>query len=231
MAGTAKCSAAPTLTSETSSARPATRKARSHRAARYLHHRRIGLATGKAVTALDAARPGWPPSRDPSAAAGLFALLREPGRDQFVPTRLQGERGVFCHTNPWIMIAETLVGRGDAAFDYTSGSPVGSRGAVRPASLRALRLPANDRRQGRAIFRRSQKLVALGHGGLELRRRQQWILGIRAEHDGLRIDPCLRRAGRACGHAQLPRRELRDPREQAKGRLRGVSLVVVDGKE
>jgi cellobiose phosphorylase len=26
--------------------------------------------------------------------------------------------GIFCHTNPWIMIAETLVGNGDRAFDY-----------------------------------------------------------------------------------------------------------------
>jgi len=25
---------------------------------------------------------------------------------------------VFCHTNPWIMIAEAIVGRGDKAFDY-----------------------------------------------------------------------------------------------------------------
>ena len=25
---------------------------------------------------------------------------------------------VFCHTNPWIMIAETCIGRGDRALDY-----------------------------------------------------------------------------------------------------------------
>jgi cellobiose phosphorylase len=25
---------------------------------------------------------------------------------------------IFCHTNPWIMIAETLVGNGDAAYEY-----------------------------------------------------------------------------------------------------------------
>jgi len=25
---------------------------------------------------------------------------------------------VFCHTNPWVMIAETKIGRGDIAFDY-----------------------------------------------------------------------------------------------------------------
>ena len=26
--------------------------------------------------------------------------------------------GIFCHNNPWIMIAETVIGRGDRAFEY-----------------------------------------------------------------------------------------------------------------
>ena len=26
--------------------------------------------------------------------------------------------GIFCHNNPWVIIAETMVGRGDRAFDY-----------------------------------------------------------------------------------------------------------------
>lgn len=28
--------------------------------------------------------------------------------------------GIFCHTNPWVMIAEAMLGDGDAAFDYWS---------------------------------------------------------------------------------------------------------------
>jgi len=26
--------------------------------------------------------------------------------------------GIFCHNNPWVMIAETRVGNGDRAMDY-----------------------------------------------------------------------------------------------------------------
>ena len=26
--------------------------------------------------------------------------------------------GIFCHNNPWIMIGETELGRGDMAYDY-----------------------------------------------------------------------------------------------------------------
>jgi len=34
------------------------------------------------------------------------------------PPGYKENAGVFCHTNPWIMIAETKIGRGDQAFDY-----------------------------------------------------------------------------------------------------------------
>ena len=34
------------------------------------------------------------------------------------PPGYKENAGIFCHANPWIMIAETAVGRGDKAFDY-----------------------------------------------------------------------------------------------------------------
>ena len=34
------------------------------------------------------------------------------------PPGYKENAGIFCHTNPWIMIAEAIVGRGDKAFDY-----------------------------------------------------------------------------------------------------------------
>ena len=34
------------------------------------------------------------------------------------PAGYKENAGIFCHNNPWIMIAETVVGRGDKAFDY-----------------------------------------------------------------------------------------------------------------
>jgi cellobiose phosphorylase len=38
------------------------------------------------------------------------------------PPGYKENAGIFCHTNPWIMIAEAMVGRGDKAFDYYSAS-------------------------------------------------------------------------------------------------------------
>lgn len=34
------------------------------------------------------------------------------------PPGYKENAGIFCHSNPWIMIAEAMVGRGDRAFDY-----------------------------------------------------------------------------------------------------------------
>ena len=34
------------------------------------------------------------------------------------PPGYKENAGIFCHTNPWIMIAETMIGRGDNAFNY-----------------------------------------------------------------------------------------------------------------
>jgi cellobiose phosphorylase len=34
------------------------------------------------------------------------------------PPGYKENAGIFCHNNPWIMIADTVVGRGDKAFDY-----------------------------------------------------------------------------------------------------------------
>ncbi|MBL8055530.1 MAG: glycosyl transferase, partial [Anaerolineales bacterium] len=42
----------------------------------------------------------------------------ELGEISSYPPGYKENAGIFCHTNPWIMIAEAMVGRGDAAFDY-----------------------------------------------------------------------------------------------------------------
>ncbi|MFZ3070676.1 MAG: glycosyl transferase, partial [Anaerolineaceae bacterium] len=34
------------------------------------------------------------------------------------PPGYKENAGIFCHNNPWIMIAETKIGRGDQAYDY-----------------------------------------------------------------------------------------------------------------
>ncbi len=75
--------------------------------------------SGNAVKALDAVAE--------YLATPHGIMLQQPAFSQYYlhlgeissyPPGYKENAGIFCHTNPWIMIAESLVGRGDQAFDY-----------------------------------------------------------------------------------------------------------------
>ena len=110
------------------------------------------------------------------------------------PTRENG--GIFCHNNPWITIAETIIGRGDRALStYQHICPAYTGGHLGAAPHRTLRLPADDRLRGCAAPGRGQEQLAHRHRELDALPVTQYILGIRPQYDGLMIDPCIRTVG------------------------------------
>jgi cellobiose phosphorylase len=79
----------------------------------------LGVENGNAVKALD--------SVEKHLATPHGIVLQQPAFSQYYlhlgeissyPPGYKENAGIFCHTNPWIMIAESVVGRGDKAFDY-----------------------------------------------------------------------------------------------------------------
>ncbi|KPL79038.1 glycosyl transferase [Ornatilinea apprima] len=79
----------------------------------------LGLDDGKAEQALK--------SVGERLATMHGIVLQQPAYSQYYlhlgeissyPPGYKENAGIFCHTNPWIMIAETLVGHGDQAHDY-----------------------------------------------------------------------------------------------------------------
>lgn len=79
----------------------------------------LGLEDGKAELALK--------SVGERLATRHGIVLQQPAYSQYhlhmgeissYPPGYKENAGIFCHTNPWIMIAETLVGHGDQAHDY-----------------------------------------------------------------------------------------------------------------
>jgi cellobiose phosphorylase len=79
----------------------------------------LGVGNGNAGKALD--------SVDEHLATPHGIVLQQPAFSQYYlhlgeissyPPGYKENAGIFCHTNPWIMIAEAIVGRGDKAFDY-----------------------------------------------------------------------------------------------------------------
>lgn len=79
----------------------------------------IGCKDGKAIQALDSVRaqlagPNGIVLLQPAYTRYYLQL----GEISSYPRGYKENGSVFCHTNPWIMIGETCIGRGDNAFDY-----------------------------------------------------------------------------------------------------------------
>jgi cellobiose phosphorylase len=79
----------------------------------------LGVVNGNAVKALDSvherlATPHGIVLQQPAFSHYYLHL----GEISSYPPGYKENAGIFCHSNPWIMIAETMVGRGDKAFDY-----------------------------------------------------------------------------------------------------------------
>jgi cellobiose phosphorylase len=153
----------------------------------------IGLEDGTAVTALDSVREHL--ASDHGIALLQPAYTRYDlslGEISSYPPGYKENGGVFCHTNPWVMIAETIIGRGDAAFDYYK--------RINPAARE--RLGELHRCEPYVYAQMIAGPAAPSHGEAKnswltgtaawnMVAITQWILGIRPEYDGLRVDPVL----------------------------------------
>jgi cellobiose phosphorylase len=153
----------------------------------------VGLRDGRAVRALDSvaerlATPYGIVLNQPAYSTYHVEL----GEISSYPPGYKENAGIFCHNNPWVMIAETVVGRGDRAFDYYKriapaylediseihrtepyaySQMVAGRDAVREGEAK------NSWLTGTAAW----NYVAIAHH----------MLGVRPELDGLRVSPCI----------------------------------------
>ena len=173
-AGTATGSGAPTTTSGARSARRRTTRARSSSSRRgccvMAGHRPRRRARAHARSPRSASgsrrRTGSCSSSRPTRATSV-----ELGEISSYPPGYKENGGIFCHTNPWLMIAEVARRqRRRRPRLLPADQSVGPRGDLGRPPLRAVRVRADDRRAGRADPRRGEELVADRHRGLELGR-------------------------------------------------------------
>ncbi|MBN2002953.1 MAG: glycosyl transferase [Anaerolineae bacterium] len=108
------------------------------------------------------------------------------------PPGFKENASIFCHTNPWIMIAETLVGHGDQAFDYYKRICPAAREGISEVHrcepyVYAQTIAGRDNpRHGEAKNSWLSGTAAWNYVAIT-----QWILGIRPAYTGLRIAPVV----------------------------------------
>ncbi len=153
----------------------------------------LGLDDGRAKMALDsvAARLATP--------HGL--LLLQPayrryhinlGEISSYPPGFKENGGIFCHTNPWIMIAETRIGRGDRAHDYYQRINPSAREGLSDVH-RCEPYVYSQMIAGREAptHGEAKNSWLTGAAAWDYVAITQWILGIRPSHQGLEIAPVI----------------------------------------
>ncbi|MCX7711214.1 MAG: glycosyl transferase [Clostridia bacterium] len=149
------------------------------------------------------------------------------------PQGYKENAGIFCHNNPWIIAGETVLGRGDRAFEYYSkiapayleeisdihktepyvySQMIAGKDAVKPGEAK------NSWLTGTAAW----NFAAI----------TQWILGIKPDYEGLAVDPCIPSSWdgfKVTRHyrGSIYNITVKNPNHVSKG----IKKLVVDGNE
>ncbi|MEM2087979.1 MAG: glycosyl transferase [Thermoproteota archaeon] len=193
----------------------------------------IGLGDGRAVKALDSV---W---KHLATSHGI--VLHQPAYTRYrvnlgeissYPPGYKENASIFCHTNPWIMIAETIVGRGDRAFDYYKRICPSAREAISHIHrcepyVYAQMIAGPDA----PTFGEAKNSWLTGTAAWNLVAITQWILGVRPSYDGLIVDPCIPRDWSGFRVTRVYRGAKYVIEVRNDGHVcRGVKQMIVDGK-
>jgi len=149
------------------------------------------------------------------------------------PPGYKENAGIFCHNNPWIIIAETQEGRGEKAFDYyTRIAPayLEEQSEIHRLEPYVYAQMIAGRDAGRHGEAKNSWLT--GTAAWNFVAVSQHILGIRPEFEGLRVDPAIPGTWKEFRVSRLFRGDrfeitVRNP----EGRQKGIRRMTLDGKE
>ena len=153
----------------------------------------IGLDDGLARQALDSVRT--------HLATEHGIVLQQPAYSHYqlqlgeissYPPGYKENAGIFCHNNPWVMIAEARAGDGDAAHDYylrinpSAREPISDQHRCEPYVYAQMIAGRDAPSHGEAKNSWLTGTAAWNYYAIT-----QWILGLRPAYDGLEIAPVL----------------------------------------
>jgi Cellobiose phosphorylase len=116
----------------------------------------------------------------------------EYGEISSYPAGYKENAGIFCHNNPWIIIGETVIGRGDQAWDYYKKicpsylEDISDLHKTEPYVYAQMVAGKDAFRPGEA-----KNSWLTGTASWNFYAITQYILGIQPDYDGIKIDPCI----------------------------------------
>jgi cellobiose phosphorylase len=153
----------------------------------------IGLSDGRAVKTLESVRK--------HLATPHGIVLQQPAYSRYYlelgeissyPPGYKENAGIFCHNNPWVIIAETAVGNGDAAHDYYSRiNPSAREGISDLHRCEPYVYPQMIAGRDAPTHGEAKNSWLTGTAAWNYYAITQFILGIRPTYDGLEIAPVI----------------------------------------
>jgi len=153
----------------------------------------IGLGDGMAAAALDSVRN--------LLATRHGIVLQQPAYSRYYlhlgeissyPPGYKENAGIFCHNNPWVIIAETRLGHGGRAHDYYLRINPSAREAISEVHrCEPYVYPQMIAGRDAPTHGEAKNSWLTGTAAWNYYAITQWILGIRPSYDGLEIAPVI----------------------------------------
>jgi cellobiose phosphorylase len=194
----------------------------------------VGIEDGRAKTALESVK------KHLDCQYGI--VLNNPAFTKYVieygeistyPKGYKENAGIFCHNNPWIMIAETLAGNGERAFEYYS--------KIAPSYLEEISdlhktepYVYSQMIAGKDAFKpgEAKNSWLTGTASWNFYAISQYILGIQPDYNGLLINPCIpSKWDEFTIHRKFRGALYKITIKNPNHVMKGIAKIVVDGKE
>ena len=193
----------------------------------------IGLDDGKAEQALESVHKYLETEHGIVLLQPAYKEYHlELGEVSSYPPGYKENAGIFCHNNPWIIAAETVVGHGDRAFDlYSRIAPawreeISDLHKLEPYCYSQM-IAGKDAKN----FGQAKNSWLTGTAAWNFYVISNYILGVKPDWDGLRIDPCIPHTWDGYRISRRFRGATYDIRIANPNHVcRGVKAVTVDGK-
>ncbi len=163
---------------------------------------------------------------------GFNGYDKEKGGVSTYPPGAKENGGIFLHANPWVMIAETMMGNGDRAYKYYSQiNPISKNDKIDEFECEPYVFPQNILGDEHPQFGLGRNSWLSGTSSWVYTAGTKHILGINTDYSGLVIDPCIPKEW----DGYMVSRIFRDVTYEIKVSnpdhiSKGIKTITVDGK-
>ena len=154
----------------------------------------------------------------------------ELGEISTYPAGLKENASIFCHPNPWAIVAECILGRGDLAFEYFKAIlPESQNSEIRKTEpyVYCQMVAGPDHPD----FGEGKNSWLTGSAAWNFYAATNYILGIKPDYDGLIISPCIPKGWKQFNVIRMFRGAKYNIHVKKNSTLKNdVKFLIVDGR-